>query len=232
MIQIIAECGINHFGDMELARELIRQAKRCGATYAKFQLYDVGKVFPSKEIIARDRNWYEEVKPTQLTKEQAKMLFNYGEEIGMEVLFSVFDTERVEWCEEIGVKRYKIATRMRANDVLRAVFCTTKPIIHSSTNGMPVSHRDCDRKLYCVPNYPTALIDLKFSEVSFDLYDGFSDHTVGIEAAMVAISRGAKIIEEHFCLSRERDGVDIPLSITPDELKQLVDFARKVECIL
>lgn len=217
---IIAECGINHFGNMEIARELIRQAKLSGADYAKFQLYDVDRVFPNKRIMARGINWYESVKPTQLTKEEAKMLFDYGNEMGIEVFFSVFDAERIKWCEEIGVKRYKIAYSQWRNlflwEHLPNLIISAPYKIKNKTT------------LYCIPKYPTQLKDLKFNSISFSDFDGFSDHTIGIEASMIALSRGARIIEKHFCLTRERDGSDIPLSITPSELKQLVDFAKKV----
>lgn len=233
-VYIVAECGVNHWGDMEIAKELIRQAKECDSDYVKFQLYDVDKVFPDKKIMARGENWYEMVKPTQLTKEQAKMLFNYGEEIGIEVFFSVFDVERVGWCEEIGVKRYKTGFISRYDQsLIDAINKTNKPLYYSC---------DCDacfywdnmtlfwKPLYCIPKYPAILNDCNFESEDFDeMWHGFSDHTVGLEASMIAMSRGARIIEKHFCLTRERDGVDIPLSITPDELKQLVSFARKVE---
>ena len=224
---IVAECGVNHFGDMRLALELIWRAKENGADCAKFQLYDVAKLFPEKQIIACGKNWYNSVLPTQLTKEQAKMLFDYGKQVGIEVFFSVFDLERLSWCEEIEVGRYKVASNQKGNsDLINAIKSTGKPFLVSSDE--PTIYDT----LYCIPKYPTRLDDLKFSDISFEVYSGFSDHTVGTETSMVALARGAKIIEKHFCLTRERDGVDIPLSITPDELRQLVDFAKDVGWVL
>ena len=218
-IVIIAECGINHFGDMAVAKELIRQAKKCGADYAKFQLYDVDKVFPDKMIMARGKNWYEDVKPTQLTKDQAKMLFDYGREVGIEVFYSVFDLERVEWCENIGVERYKIGSNQYKNiKLLRRINQTHRPVWVSWTSRELKLKSDAYGYadfLYCVPKYPPELEELHLEEVDFiGYFCGFSDHTVGIEASMIAMSRGARIIEKHFCLTRNRDGCDIPSSIT------------------
>jgi len=221
---IICEIGVNWQGNIDLAKKLIVEAKRGGGDLAKFQLYDVDKLFPDKKIIARGKNWYDEVKPTQLTKEQAKMLFNYGESVGIEVFFSVFDTERVKWCEDIGVKRYKIAYNQRDNKkLIKKLLGTGKWLMASVDKADCYVKGAADILLYCVPCYPAPIEAVDFS--SLLRFGGFSDHTVGLDASKMALSRGVKIIEKHFCLTRERDGVDIPLSITPDELKELVNFA-------
>ena len=78
--------------------------------------------------------------------------------------------------------------------------------------------------LYCVSKYPTQLNDLNFSNIDFSKYDGFSDHTIGLNASMIAFARGAKIIEKHLTLDKKMFGPDHEGSITPDELKILVDF--------
>ena len=95
---IIAEVGSNHCGDMDLAIGMIAIAKEYGADFAKFQLYDTNKLDRPPDILKMCAE-------TELNKEQAKYLFDYGEMMGIEVFFSVFDVERVRWCEEIGVKR-------------------------------------------------------------------------------------------------------------------------------
>lgn len=229
MVQIIAECGINHGGNMEIAKEMIVMAKVCGADLAKFQLYDVDTLFPDKKIMAQGKDWYEAVKPTQLTKEQAKMLFEFGREAGIEVFFSVFDVERVKWCEEIGVKRYKIPYSQSTNfELLKAILPKTKVII--STHTPYYNHYHDTSWLYCIPLYPTPLECVNFYRMAD--CDGFSDHTVGIDASKIAIARGAKIIEKHFCLKRDDSNCDMICSIEPHELKELCDFARVVECVL
>jgi len=223
---LIAEIGQNHCGSMVLARRLIFEAKRNGADLAKFQLYD------SKKI-------YGEYQKSELSKEQAFMLFNYGKEAGIEVFFSVFDVGRVRWCEEMGVKRYKIASRSNTDfDLIDAIIATNKPIIISvsSTPMIDANHptvrwfnKDPNLRLppidhlYCIPHYPTALDELHFRINSFAVYSGFSDHTLNLTASKVAISRGAKIIERHFCINKQT-GVDAPWSMTPSELRELREF--------
>ena len=234
MIEIIAECGINHKGDMFLAKRMIYSAKQNGANVAKFQIYDVDTLFPDRKIIAQDRNWYEEVKKTQLTKEQVFELDNYCKEVQIEFMASAFDLERLGWLEEVGVKRHKIAYRMnRDKKYLRDVLKTKKTILMSCDFRTLLPFRRNIRRLYCVPKYPTEFSKLKLERVNFPLgFKGFSDHTVGIEASMIAMVRGAEIIEKHFCLERDNSNPDMVCSIEPQELKQLVEFARKVEEVL
>ena len=88
--------------------------------------------------------------------------------------------------------------------------------------------------MYSIPEYPTLRHELKLGQVNWRLYEGFSDHTVGIEASIVALSRGARTIEKHFKLKgqKDSDGIDMACSITPKEMAELVRFARMVEQVL
>lgn len=239
MVTIIAEIGINHGGDMRLARELIKQAKESKADLCKFQLYDVDKLFPDKKIMAQGKNWYDSVIKTQLSKEDAKMLFEYGKEVGIEVFFSVFDTERVGWCEEIGVKRYKIAYNQNQNqELIDNVVSTCKPLMvsgnYSSYPWRVTTYLNYGYDiLYCMPIYPTPMSKLEMKFVDHDYgFDGFSDHTEGIDCAKIAMARGASIIEKHFCLSKDSISPDIICSMLPEELKELRRFADVVSEVL
>lgn len=203
---IIAECGQNFCGQMDLARALIAQAKHCGADLAKFQLYD-------HKILYKD---YPEIPDVELSFDQAKMLFDYGQEVGIEVFFSVFDVEKVEWCEEVGVKRYKIANNMSGENTRRAIAATGKPVI-SSMVLLPNDFVEY-KQLYCISEYPTPLSKLRFDFGNGCI--GFSDHTIGLDAAKIALARGASIIEKHFCLTHDM-GVDAAWSMMPDELREL-----------
>ena len=203
---IIAEIGQNHLGDMKLAKWLIKLAQINGADLAKFQLYD------SKKL-------YDKYQDTELNKDQAFELFNYGKEVGIEVFFSVFDTKRVKWCEEIGVERYKVPYRMRDKGTLTAIGRTGKRVIASGDwDWIPDMAWNL---LYCVSEYPTKTVD--FRAIDFDVFDGFSDHTIGLDIAKIAIARGAKIIEKHFAINH-KDGVDAEWSMTPGELRELRRF--------
>jgi len=234
-ITIIAEIGINWGGDMETARELIRQAKSCGANIAKFQLYSVDALFPDKQIMAQGKNWYEEVKKTELTKEQAFELANYCEKVGIEFMASAFSLEKLEWLREIGVKRHKVASRMNKDwDYIYKVIAAGMPVlvsVNDINDWYPYSARQLI-PLYCVAEYPTEFSKLDFTHMDFNHFHGFSDHTCGIEASMVAMARGAVYLEKHFCLRRDDSNPDMICSVEPDELKRLVVFARKVEEML
>lgn len=212
---IIAECGQNFCGNMELAKKLISLAKENGADLVKFQLYD-------HNILYKD---HPEIPDVALSFDEANMLFDYGEEVGIEVFFSVFDVERVKWCEEIGVKRYKVAYSQSYNiDLLRAIRAANKPILISS-DGYQLG-----QTLYCVPQYPVKLSELHLGDVDFNKL-GFSDHTIGLDAAKIALARGAQIIEKHFAIDHQT-GVDAQWSMTPEELKELVRWSRVVNGVL
>jgi len=231
-VLVIAEIGQNHNGDMKLAKELITAAKENGADIAKFQLYDVDSIFPPTF------EWYKEAKQAQLSKEQVAELSQWCQKAGIEFMASVFDTERVQWCEEVNVKRYKIASRSIYNrKLLRAIAVTGKDIIASlgMYHGKRFPHINTKGRvdfLYCVAKYPTMPEDLSFTEVDFNKYSGFSDHTIGIEAALVAMARGARMIEKHFTLDKNLHGPDHRGSMEPDELKQIVEFSIKFDRIL
>lgn len=242
-ILIIAEIGINHMGNMDLLREMVFLARDCGANIAKTQLYDPVKLFPDKKIMVNEKNWYQEVEKTKLTKEQ---LFHFAEwcrEVEIEPMASAFDLERLGWLEDVGVKRHK-ATH-RNYHLLGDIVRTGKEVFISVPYGeifllerialeQHIAYKEMGnaKLLYCIPEYPTELNRTRLGSVNWDYYSGFSDHTQGIEASMVAMSRGAQIIEKHFTLDRNLPGPDQICSMEPHELKQLVKFARKVEEVL
>jgi len=231
-VEIIAEIGQNHNGDMQLAKELINAAKENGADVAKFQLYDVDSIFQP------DFCWYAAAKEAELNKEQACELAATCAQAEIEFMASVFDIERVAWSEEIGVRRYKIASRsVRNQPLLHAVAATGKDIIVSlgmwDGVGFPiVPSRARVDYLYCVTKYPAAPEDLDFLSIDFNRYAGFSDHTIGLDAALVAMARGARMIEKHFTLDRRMPGPDHAGSMEPQELAALCRFAGSFSRIL
>lgn len=220
---IIAEVGQNHCGDMGLAEKLIVLAQLNGADLVKFQLYDSEKL-------------YGKYQDTELSKKQAQHLFGYGQTHNIEVFFSVFDVERVEWCEEIGVKRYKIAYSQNSNMALwEMVAQTGRNIIISCLPPYKVPSQVTYQAsqtiefLHCISKYPTQLTELQFPDEFVRI--GFSDHTIGLDAAKIALCRGAKIIEKHFAINHQT-GVDAPWSMTPSELAELARFELALKEIL
>ena len=234
MIEIIAEIGQNFNGDIQLAKELIKLAKVNGADVAKFQIYDAKALFPKE-----NNPWYDYNCKTELSKENVKVLMDECNKLDIEFMASVFDEERVEWLEEIGVKRYKTASRSISDKLLiNKIIATKKPTIISlgMWNDKELPNIETESKLdflFCVSKYPTELTDLNFKNIDFvNKYSGFSDHTLGIVAPIVAMSRGAKIIEKHFTVDKNMYGPDHSGSMTPDELKELVKYKKEIlQCL-
>ncbi|WP_310341235.1 N-acetylneuraminate synthase family protein [Rhodoferax saidenbachensis] len=227
--EIISEIGQNHNGDMKLAKDLIRASKDCGADVAKFQLYDSRALFPKE-----NNPWYDYNCTTELSRARIDELANECAKLGIEFMASVFDVERVDWLEAVGVKRYKIASRsVRETALIERLVATGKPLIVSlgmwGEKEFPVikSKAPVDF-LYCISKYPTPFSDLKLSEVDFKKHAGFSDHSIGISGSLAAISLGARIIEKHFTLDKTLYGPDHSGSMTPDELKALSAYAAEI----
>lgn len=231
MIEVIAEIGINHNGDMDLAKRMIHEAKRSGADVAKFQIYAPQRMLDLNDPFIQ-KHW-DTIKATELTFEDVALLKDTCDVEGIEFLASVFHPDRVEWTEEIGMQRYKIASRSVYDfGLAKTIAATGKPIIlswgyYDPEQGYPkliqfAAAWDRTKHLYCVSKYPTPLSDLRFSFGG--RYNGFSDHTVGITASVVAMALGATIIEKHFTLDRNMPGPDQLGSMEPDELRQLCNM--------
>ena len=230
-MEIIAEIGQNHNGDLELACELIKKAKVCGADVAKFQLYDAKNLFPKE-----GNEWYEYNCKTELSFEDVEMLDRVCKEEGIEFMASVFDVKRIRWLEDLNVKRYKIASRsIHEEHLINAVIETGKPVLISlgmwKQESFP-SYSGNISYLYCISKYPTPLKELDFSKIDFSSYAGFSDHTEGVVAPITALARGAKIIEKHFTIDKTMHGPDHSGSMTPQELTEICNYRDSLkECM-
>lgn len=230
-MEIIAEIGQNHNGDLELACELIKKAKSCGADVAKFQLYDAKNLFPKE-----GNEWYEYNCKTELSFEDLETLDRVCKEEEIEFMASVFDIKRISWLEDLNVKRYKIASRsVYEEDLINAVIETGKPVLISlgmwKEESFPLYSGDISY-LYCISKYPTLLKELDFSKIDFTSYTGFSDHTEGVVAPITALARGAKIIEKHFTIDKSMYGPDHSGSMTPDELREICNYRDNLkECM-
>lgn len=227
-IFVIAEIGHNHMGYMRHAKLLIQEAKNCGCDAAKFQFYSTDKIKKPWE------SRYFELLLAEHTKEEAKQLKEWCDEIGIEFMASAFDIERLGWLEELGVKRHKVASRsIYEKDMVKAMEKTNKQIIASlgktDERGIPeIKNADY---LFCIAEYPTYMTPEMFpSKFGKDeKYQGFSDHTIGMYWCREAVKRGATIIEKHFTLSRDLPGHDQKGSADPTEMKDFVTYARQHE---
>jgi len=227
-MEIIAELHPQHGGDRDVIKKMIHQAKANGADVAKFQLYNAFKLFSS-----HDWDYLE------FDKRGVHQLVSWCEEEGIEFMASVFDEERLKWCEEFGVRRYKIASRTVKEDMVlcNAILNTGKEAIVSlgmwNEKEKPFKANSKVKYLYCVSKYPASLEDMKGFPGDFkkEGFAGYSDHTVGIDMCLLAVARGAGIIEKHFTFDKTRirnTEKAHPCSMLPEELNMLSDTGRKI----
>jgi len=241
MVEIIAEIGINHMGIMNIARKLIADAKDAGATMAKFQWYDVDALFGDTSKDTYNKEIWQTVKPFELNEDKIQQLMKWCELEDIEFGCSIFDEERFLKLDAMNVKKHKLASRVSKFDrALAEKVLGTGKITYASLgfSAEPfdiIKYPNC-RLLYCVAKYPTEYSDLNLPK-SFEnsMYYGFSSHSMDIFPSLVALARGAKCVEVHFTLDKSMaaliGGYDHICSLNKNELKQLCEFAKKVEKI-
>lgn len=250
---IIAEIGLNHNGDVNLAKKMIDQAYRSGASAAKLQTYKKGRI--SSKV--RTSRYYEDLVDTQeslsemldnvsFNNEDTKELFTYGQKIGITIFSTPFDKESLKILESVNCPAYKISSMDIVNTpLIKAVAETGKPII-ISTGMSDISDiqaaTDCVLStgnkqlvlLHCISSYPCppSSANIKMIEKlsnTFETIVGYSDHTTGIDISLAAIALGAKVVEKHFTIDRKMDGPDQNFSILEDELAILTSSAKRIE---
>jgi sialic acid synthase SpsE len=224
---LVAEIGLNHDGNFDLACELIRQAKLAGADVAKFQFGWRSKVDEINHIDA----------------EQATRLKLWCNYVGIEMLASIITEEGLDLAHHTQMERYKIASRTVIDKpkLCEKILAEGKPTYVSlgMWEGKDFPFGQPDGKLlhyiYCRSKYPAWPQDLVNMPKRFDQhgYYGYSDHLLGIEACLLAISRGAQYIEKHFTLNKTSPVIrDHILSATPAEFKQLTELGKPLANIV
>lgn len=229
-MEIIAEIGQNHDGDLDRALEMIAACARAGADVAKFQVYDARALFP------REGNpWFDYNCATELSRDAVMRLADACRAAGVEFMASVFDVQRVAWLEEAGVRRYKIASRsIEDAELIAAVAATGKPLIASlgwwkEPDFPAIQAPGGVEFLHCVSQYPTPLSEVHLEAIDFTRYAGFSDHTIGLTAPMAALARGARIVEKHLTLDKQATGPDHACSMEPEDLACLCAYRDELE---
>jgi N,N'-diacetyllegionaminate synthase len=215
----IAEIGMNHNGHFGLAGELIKQAKLAGADIVKFQL-----------------GWRDgEGEINQITPEIISNLQRSADFYGIELLFSIITPRAWEMIKPFKFQRYKIASRTIKDylPMVEEIVAQGKNTIISlgmwEGEGLPLKQADNIDYLWCRSSYPAEPWDLTEMPKDFTKtpYAGYSDHSMGIEAPLLAISRGAKIIEKHFTLDKSDTTIrDHALSATPAEFSEMTRLGR------
>jgi len=238
---VIAEIGINHGGDINLAKKMIDSVSRTGADAVKFQTYITEKRVP------KDSPIFDILKKCELPFEAFKELQSYSNKLNIDFFSTPFDNDSVDFLNSIGCDIYKIASFDIVNKVLlKKVASLKKPVIMSTgmSNAREISNAydilkaktDKIALLHCISSYPTQENDANLSAIaklikSFDCVIGHSDHTNDIKVPLLAVAAGAQIIEKHFRIDEKMDCVDAPVSISESQLKELVTGIREIEKI-
>ncbi len=250
---IIAEAGVNHNGNIELAKKLIDVAKESGADVVKFQTAKLDSLVSKYACMANYQEQNIGKRQTQkqmlstlgLSFDEFVMLYEYCNEVGIEFLSTPFDIPSIHFLNDY-VRFWKIPSGEITNyPYLVEIAKTGKPVV-LSTGMSEVYEIDAAVSvlkqfgttditlLHCNTQYPTPYVDVNLLAMHtlrerYSFKVGYSDHTNGIEVSIAAVALGACIIEKHITLDRKMEGPDHKASIEPHELKALVTAVRNVE---
>lgn len=256
---IIAEAGVNHNGDINLAHRLIDVAVDAGVDVVKFQTFEAKNLatkfaqkadYQSKTTDSSESQ-LEMLKKLELSSKDHQSLIEHCKDKNIEFLSTAFDLHSLAFLETLNLKRYKIPSGEITNlPYLQRIGRLGKPIILST--GMSTmeeiesavsvlekagSERNQLTILHCNTEYPTPFSDVNLNAMlsigkRFQVNVGYSDHTSGIEVSVAAVALGASVIEKHFTLDQSMPGPDHKASLEPSELKALVSSIRNVELSL
>lgn len=256
-VLIIAEAGVNHNADINIAKKLIDVAKEAGADIVKFQTAVPELVMTEqaeKAVYQIDNtgiaseSQLDMAKKIHLPLEAYKELLDYSTSVGIKFLSTPFDHVSIDYLYNLGLDIFKIPSgeitnlpylqtigRMKTNVILSTGMSTLdeigealKVLIAEGTLKENIT------VLHCNTDYPTKMTDVNLKAMItigevFGVKIGYSDHTLGIEVPVAAVAIGATVIEKHFTLDRSMDGPDHLASLEPDELKEMVNSIRNIE---
>lgn len=256
---VIAEAGVNHNGDISIAKQLVDAAALAGADYVKFQTFSAermvtptaGKAGYQKQTTDASESQYEMLKKLELSDEMHLQLISHCGSRGIQFLSTGFDIESVDFLLSLGQKIIKVPSGEITNlPLLRHIGGFGFPIILST--GMSTiqeigealvilesvgASRSQITVLHCTSEYPTPMNEVNLRAMrsiadTFGVDVGYSDHTLGIEVSIAAVSLGAKVIEKHFTLDRNLPGPDHKASLEPVELIEMIRAIRNIEVAL
>ncbi|SMC23221.1 N-acetylneuraminate synthase [Clostridium acidisoli DSM 12555] len=254
---IIAEAGVNHNGDINIAKKLVDMAVECGADAIKFQTFKAyestgsfaEKAQYQKENVPIEESQLEMIRKLELPFEQFDDIQTYCNERGIIFISTPDGIESLNYLVSLNVPLIKIgSTEVTNYEFLKQIAETGKPIILStgmSTLGevekaleVMFSTGNKDMKLmHCTTDYPTAVEDVNLRAMvtmreAFKIPVGLSDHTMGYEAAISAVALGAEFVEKHITISRDMEGPDHKASMPLKEFKEYVNHIRNTEKLL
>ncbi|HEY5557159.1 N-acetylneuraminate synthase [Acetobacterium sp.] len=254
---IIAEAGVNHNGSIDIAKEMVDNAKEAGADCIKFQTFiaenlvskNAEKAEYQKKQTDSNENQLDMLKKLELSFDEFIELNEYCKHKNIEFLSTAFDLDSIDFLMKLDMKRWKIPSGEITNlPYLIKIAKTGKPIILST--GMStmdeiketvkvLKENGCGNitLLHCTTEYPTPYknVNLRAMNTIQDetkMPIGYSDHTKGIEVSIAAVAMGAIVIEKHFTMDKNMEGPDHKASLEPNELKAMVKAIRNIELAL
>jgi N-acetylneuraminate synthase len=254
MTKIIAEIGINHNGDIEMAKKLILMAKNCGCDYVKFQKRNPDICVPeNQKKQMRETPWgyisyLEYKKKIEFEKNDYIEIDSYCKEKNIEWLASAWDLDSLKFVEEFNPSTHKIASAMLTNLELVKEVSMLKKYTFISTGMCELKDidkvvdifkkADCDFELmHCVSTYPADEKDLNLSLIGFyqkryGCKVGYSGHEDSLSPSIIASALGATSIERHITLNRSYFGTDQSASVEERGLRELVSIIRKIPIVM
>lgn len=239
---LIAEIGINHNGDMKLAKRMILAAKNNGADCVKFQLFSADdyiskyatKAEYQKTKKTKKTSQNQIIKKTQINIDQVKELELFAFKKKVDFLCTPFELKSLKSLLDLGVKTIKISSCNLNNEIfLKEVAKSDVEVLISTGMGNIEEVKKAIKILnnnllifQCTSNYPSLIENANLNVINtykkiFKAPIGFSDHTIGNISAIVSVALGSKAIEKHFTISKKLPGIDQKASIEPSELKKL-----------
>jgi len=256
-VVIIAEAGVNHNGEIEMAIELIDVAADAGADFVKFQSFKAERLvnvnakkasYQIKNSKGEKDTQFEMLKKLEIGDGWYPTLIQRCKEKGIQFLSTGFDEISIDLLENLNIPFHKIPSGEITNKpFLQHIARTGKDIVLSTgmanlkevKAALDVLYLEGIKKsqvtvLHCNTEYPTPMEDvnlLAMNQMAKDLKVkvGYSDHTLGIEVPIAAVALGARVIEKHFTLNRNLPGPDHAASLEPEELKSMVKSIRNIE---
>ena len=254
MTKIIAEIGINHNGDIDIAKKLILMAKNCGCDYVKFQKRNPDICVPeNQKKLMRQTPWgyisyLDYKKKIEFSKDDYKIIDKFCKEKNIEWFASVWDLDSLKFIEQFNISTHKIASALVTNLELVKEVAMCKKYTFISTGMCELEDIDkvveiftkanCDFELmHSVSTYPANEKDLNLSLIEFykkryNCNVGYSGHESTISPSVIAAVLGASSIERHITLSRALFGTDQAASVEKRGLTELVNIVRKIPTVL
>ena len=256
-VYIIAEAGVNHNGQLDLALKLCDAAKEAGVDAVKFQTWKTENIVTAQARQAAyqtENTWVEEsqydmLKKLELSYDHFRYISDYCQKIGIDFLSTPDEEESLEFLVSLGLPFIKVGSGEVTNiPYLRKIGACKKPVILSTGmsnlaqvatayDTLLAAGATKVSLLHCTTNYPCPYdeVNLRAMQTLKDAFKcqvGYSDHTMGTEVPVAAVAMGAEIIEKHFTLDRNMEGPDHKASLEPDELKLMVQQIRHIETAL